>query len=34
MTLVDAHSFSTSSYFEETQLARIAVGDRARAVLL
>ena len=34
MTLVDAHSFWIEGYFEETQLAGIAVGDRARAVLL
>jgi multidrug resistance efflux pump len=34
MTLVDAHSFWIEGYFEETQLAHIAVGDRARAVLL
>jgi multidrug resistance efflux pump len=34
MTLVDAHSFWIEGYFEETQLARIAVGDRAKAVLL
>jgi multidrug resistance efflux pump len=34
MTLVDAHSFWVEGYFEETQLARIAVGDHARAVLL
>jgi multidrug resistance efflux pump len=34
MTLVDAHSFWIEGYFEETQLGRIAVGDRARAVLL
>jgi multidrug resistance efflux pump len=33
-TLVDAHSFWIEGYFEETHLARIAVGDRARAVLL
>ena len=34
MTLVDAHSFWVEGYFEETQLARIAIGDRATAVLL
>ena len=34
MTLVDAHSFWIEGYFEEMQLAGIAVGDRARAVLL
>jgi RND family efflux transporter MFP subunit len=34
MTLVDAHSFWVEGYFEETQLARIAIGDPAIAVLL
>lgn len=34
MTLVDAHSFWVEGYFEETQLAHIAIGDRATAVLM
>jgi multidrug resistance efflux pump len=34
MTLVDAHSFWIEGYFEETQLAHIAIGARATAVLL
>jgi multidrug resistance efflux pump len=34
MTLVDAQSFWVEGYFDETQLARIAIGDRATAVLL
>jgi multidrug resistance efflux pump len=34
MTLVDAHSFWVEGYFEETQLARIGIGDRVSAVLL
>jgi multidrug resistance efflux pump len=34
MTLVDAHSFWVEGYFEETQMAHIAIGDRATAVLM
>jgi len=34
MTLVDSHSFWIEGYFEETQLARIAVGDSATATLM
>jgi multidrug resistance efflux pump len=34
LTLVDAHSFWIDGYFQETQIARITIGDRATAVLM